>query len=313
MTTPAASDSGGVFEATKDQADRRLDRVLRGMFRDVPLGAIMKGLRNGSVRVNGNKTSPDARLLEYDVVTYPWVSACALEKRLRTNEAKFPREHEKLVTLFKNDDLWCVDKPAGLLSQPDRAEGDSIVTRAWAELGRGGWDFRPALIGRLDRNVSGVSAIALSAMALRSLSEAVRRSLVEKIYVAVVSGVVPKEGDISLPLVKDSEKNFVRPAAPGEKGMDARTKFRLLESRGKISLVEVELVTGRPHQVRVHLASIGHPILGDTKYGPRAARQSGLMLHSHRMSFPDMPEFPEALRGLVVISPIPQSFWGYCV
>jgi 23S rRNA pseudouridine955/2504/2580 synthase len=307
---PAASD--GVFEATKNQAGRRLDRVLRGMFRDVPLGAIMKGLRNGSVRVNGDKASPDVRLSEHDVVTYPWVSACAPEKRLRTDEAKFSRGHERLVTLFRNDDLWCVDKPAGLLSQPDRAGGDSVVTRAWAELGCEGWDFRPALIGRLDRNVSGVSAIALSAMALRSLSEAVRRSLVGKIYVAVVSGVAPKEGDISLPLVKDSEKNLVRAAAPGEKGMDAKTRFRLLENRGKTSLVAVELVTGRPHQARVHLASIGHPILGDTKYGPRAARQSELMLHSHRLSFPDMPEFPEALRKLVVVSPIPQRFWGRC-
>ncbi|MDR1581178.1 MAG: RluA family pseudouridine synthase [Synergistaceae bacterium] len=304
--------SGGVFEATKDQADRRLDRVLRGMFRDVPLGAIMKGLRDGSVRVNGSKASPDTRLSENDAVTYPWTLAFSPEQRPRTDETRFPLGHEKLITLFKNGDLWCVDKPAGLLSQPDKAGGDSIVTRAWTELRWDRRDFRPALIGRLDRNVSGVSAIALNAPALRSLSEAARNSMIGKIYAAVVSGIVPEEGEISLPLVKDSKKNFVRVALPGEHGMNARTRFRLVESRGKTSLVEAELVTGRPHQARIHLASIGHSILGDAKYGSRAALRSRLMLHAHRMSFPDIPELPEALRGLVVVSPIPQSFWEHC-
>ena len=306
------TNSGGVFEATKDQADRRLDRVLRGMFREVPLGAIMKGLRDGSVRVNGDKASPDTRLSEHDAVTYPWGSVRAPEKRSVTEDAAFPCGREKLITLFKNGDLWCVDKPVGLLSQPDRAGGDSVVTRAWAELCWNRQDFRPALIGRLDRNVSGVSAIALNAPALRSLSDAARNSLIGKIYAAVVFGVAPHEGEISLPLVKDSKKNFVRAASSGEKGMDAKTRFRLLESRGKTSVVEVELVTGRPHQARVHLASIGHPILGDVKYGARGTRQAGLMLHAHRISFPDIPEIPEALRGLVVISPIPKSFWGRC-
>ena len=286
--------------------------MLRGMFREVPLGAIMKGLRNGSVRVNGDKASPDTRLSEHDAVTYPWALARASEKGSRTDETKFPRGREKLITLFKNGDLWCVDKPAGLLSQPDRAGGDSVVTRAWAELRWDRRDFRPALIGRLDRNVSGVSAIAMNAPALRSLSEAARGSLIGKIYAAVVSGVAPEEGDISLSIVKDSKKNFVRAALPGEKGMDARTRFRLLECRGGTSLVEVELITGRPHQARIHLASIGHPILGDAKYGSRAARQPRLMLHAHRMSFPDIPEIPDTLRGLAVVSQIPQSFWGCC-
>jgi 23S rRNA pseudouridine955/2504/2580 synthase len=234
------------------------------------------------------------------------------EKRSLADEIKSLSGREKLITLFKNDDLWCVDKPAGLLSQPDRAGGDSAVTRAWAELRWDRRDFRPALIGRLDRNVSGVSAIAMNAPALRSLSEAARNSVIGKIYVAVVSGIAPEEGEISLPLVKDPQKNFVRAALPGEKGMDARTRFRLLERRGKTSLLEVELATGRPHQARIHLASMGHPILGDAKYGSRAARQSRLMLHAHRMSFPDIPEIPEALRGLAVVSPVPQSFLGCC-
>jgi 23S rRNA pseudouridine955/2504/2580 synthase len=308
--------SGGVFKATNDQAGRRLDRVLRGMFREVPLGAIMKGLRNGSVRVNGGKASPDTRLSEHDAVTYPWTLArapsFASEKLSRTGESKFSPGREKLTTLFRNGDLWCVDKPAGLLSQPDRAGGDSVVTRAWAELRWDRRDFRPALIGRLDRNVSGVSAVALNAPALRSLSEAARDSMIGKIYVAVVSGIIPDEGEISLPLVKDSGKNFVRAALPGEKGMSAKTRFRLLENRGATSLAEIELVTGRPHQARVHMASAGHFILGDAKYGSRGARRSRLMLHAHKMSFPDIPEIPDSLRGLVVISPIPQSFLGRC-
>jgi 23S rRNA pseudouridine955/2504/2580 synthase len=299
--------NGGVFEVTPDQTDRRLDRALRGMFREVPLGAIMKGIRDGSVRINGSKASPDTRLSEHDAVTYPW----RLDNRANMGNVKSARL-EKLTTLFKNADIWCADKPAGLLSQPDKPGGDSLITRAWAELSWERMDFRPALISRLDRNVSGVSAMAMNAPALRALSEAMRNSLIGKTYVAVVSGIAPADGEISAPLVKDSAHNFVRAARPGEKGKEASTRFRLLERSGKTSILEVELLTGRPHQARVHLASIGHPILGDAKYGAPRAPRGRLMLHAQKMSFPDIPELPNSLRGLAVISPIPRSFWAHC-
>ncbi|MDR3075912.1 MAG: RluA family pseudouridine synthase [Synergistaceae bacterium] len=294
------------FRATADQADRRLDRVLRGLFRDVPLCAIMKAVRCGAIRLNGGRTSGDARLAEGDEVAVPWASEIPAA---RAKQIHSHNREEKLATILKNGDVWCVEKPAGLLSQPDKEGGDSLITRAWAQLGWDRRDFRPALIGRLDRNVSGVEAIAMNAPALRALSEAMRQGRIKKIYIAVVCGDAPEEGEISVPLIKDAGGNFARAARAGERGLDALTRFRKLSGNGRYSMMEVELVTGRPHQARAHLASIGHPVAGDLKYGSRnAAGSQRLMLHAHMMSFPVTMELPVGVRGVEAVSPVPAGF-----
>jgi len=292
------------FTATPDQADRRLDRVLRGLYRDIPLGAIMKAIRKGNVRLNGAKTSVDARLSRGDIVSTPW------DTPVQTHLSKPAAGLEKkLVTLFRNDDLWCVDKPAGLLSQPDKAGGDSVITRAWEILGWNRQDFRPALIGRLDRNASGVEAIAMNAPALRALSEATRNGNINKIYAAVVRGDAPDEGEIDFPLIKDTRKNIVRTARPGEKGLFAFTRFKKLYGDGRYSILEVDLVTGRSHQARVHLASAGYPIVGDIKYGPReTGGLRRIMLHAQKISFSPDARLPDGLRGLEIVSPLPDNF-----
>ncbi|MDR1965503.1 MAG: RluA family pseudouridine synthase [Synergistaceae bacterium] len=300
----------GAFKATRDQADRRLDRVLRGLFREVPLGSIMKAVRDGSVRVNGLACKGCDRLSEGDAVTLPWPVRDEFHEPPSGEARSTPALCPEAPTIFKNGDIWCVDKPAGLLSQPDRAGGDSLITRAWKALNWVRNDFRPAVIGRLDRNVSGVVAIALNAPALRAMSESMRASEIRKIYLAVVSGDAPTDGEISIPLHKEADGNFVRAARPSEAGLNALTRFRKLRSNGKYSLLEVELLTGRPHQARVHLACAGHPIVGDRKYGARACRAFAdrPMLHSFSMSFPDSSHLPEGVRGLVAVSPAPQFF-----
>ena len=298
----------GVFRVTRDQHDRRLDRVLRGLFRNVPLAAIMKSIRNGSVRVNGAKADVGLRLSEGGEVAHPWAA------EIRGDAANWGPERTarrgELVTLFRNDCLWCVEKPAGLLAQPDKAGGDSLITRAWSQLRWERSDFRPALIGRLDRNVSGAEAIALNAPALRMMSESMRSGKIKKIYKAVVLGAAPLEGEISLPLLKDGRENLVRPASLEEGGRSALTRFRMLSSNGKYSLIEVELVTGRPHQASAHLASIGHPIAGDLKYGRGdAARRPGrLFLHACSLTFQGLPSLFGGMEKLVVESPVPEEF-----
>jgi 23S rRNA-/tRNA-specific pseudouridylate synthase len=149
----------------------------------------------------------------------------------------------------------------------------------------------------------------MNAPALRALSEAMREGQINKIYVAVVCGSAPEEGEIGIPLIKDSRRNVVRAAQAGEKGLDALTKFRKLSGNGRYSLLEVNLITGRPHQARVHLASAGHPIVGDTKYGARGELVTRrLMLHAKKISFSSDSELPDELRGLEVVSPLPGSF-----
>jgi 23S rRNA-/tRNA-specific pseudouridylate synthase len=165
------------------------------------------------------------------------------------------------------------------------------------------------MIGRLDRNVSGIEAIALCAPVLRALSESMRSGKIKKIYRALVWGAAPLSGEISVPLMKDERENFVRPASREEGGQSALTRFRRLSSDGKYSLLEVELVTGRPHQARAHLASIGRPIVGDVKYGYEDGRREGrLFLHAYSLTFQGIPGISEGREELVVESPLPEEF-----
>lgn len=298
------------FRATADQADRRLDRVLRGLFKDVPLSAVMKAIRNGSVRVNGRRAAGDVRLSEGDEVSTRW----GREEEAKVSQKTAIRPNSELSTLFTNEFLWCVDKPAGLLSQPDRADGDSVITRAWGILGWERNDFRPALIGRLDRNVSGVEAIALTYPALRALSDHMRAGEITKKYRAVVRGRPPDAGEIAISLVKDGKVNRVRPARPGENGLDALTRFWRLDGNGRYSLLEIELVTGRPHQARAHLSLSGYPIAGDRKYGlGRGAEDASRpLLHAYSLTFP-ADEVLRGIEGLEVISPMPEYFLSFLV
>lgn len=294
------------FVVTADQADRRLDRVLRGLYPDVPLAAIMKALRTGGVRLNARKRDGAARLAQGDIVDVPWQDERPAPQVLPEKTGT------RLKTLFRSDDLWCVEKPTGLLSQPDRKGGDSVITAAWSALSWTRADFRPALIHRLDRNVSGVMAIALNAPVLRTLSEQMREGRIRKLYRAVVRGTPPAHGTIDAPLYKDEARNTVRVDA---RGKEALTRYRTLRSGNEYSLVELELVTGRPHQARAHLASIGHPIVGDEKYGEAAQgqkrRNGRLFLHASELFFQESPELPQELKGLTVKSEIPKEFENF--
>jgi 23S rRNA pseudouridine955/2504/2580 synthase len=181
-----------------------------------------------------------------------------------------------------------------------------VITRAWSKLSWTRTDFRPALIHRLDRNVSGVMVIALTAPILRRLSELMREGLILKIYRAVVEGAPPESGEVDLPLLKDEARNEVSVDAQGRRAL---TRYRVLRRGGGRSLVELELLTGRPHQARVHMSSIGHPITGDAKYG--GGRAGRLFLHAYSLSFPDLPGLPEELRGAAITSEPPPEFYDF--
>lgn len=295
----AVSDIRDEFEASGDQADRRLDRVLRARYPSVPLGVIMKGIRKGKVRVNGAKASGETRLERGDSVATPW------EKP--ESKAMGVVSRMTLETVYRDEDIWCVNKPPGLLSQPDRRTDESVVTLAWAALSWERDDFRPAVVNRLDRNVSGAMIIALNAPILRALSELIRQGEIGKIYRAIVLGELCGEGEVDAPLLKNESDNTVSVDASGKKSL---TRYRAIAAGGGFTLVELELVTGRPHQARVHLSHLGHPILGDVKYGPGgiASGPQRLYLHSHRIELPNSPSLPDNLRGRKLTAPTPREF-----
>lgn len=291
---------GKEFYITADQADRRIDRLLRTMWPQVPLGTIMKALRKGEVRLDAKKVSADTRLVEGQFLQVPWKDTAPniLDSTIsKTN--KFP----PLETLYRDDYVWIVNKPAGLLTQPNVKDGDSLITRALVELSWTRRDFHPATLQRLDRNTSGAVIIPMGGVAQRRLAELIRECKIKKVYYAVVLGDIPKTGEINKPLSKDSERNVVR---VDEKGQNALTRYKKISFDGEYSTVEIELITGRSHQARVHMSSIDHAILGDRKYGGGVGAKRP-MLHAYSITFPKDENLPINLQGKTVAAAIPND------
>jgi 23S rRNA pseudouridine955/2504/2580 synthase len=242
----------------------------------------MRSLRRGEVRLDAVRArEAGTRVHAGQELFVPWEEP--------ENDARV-YVRGTVPVIWKGLGALVVDKPADLLVQPDVKDGDSVITRVWAMFGRGGLGFSPAAVHRLDRNTTGVLVVALSGEALRELERLFKERLVEKRYLALVVGELPQKGQVDAPLLKDEVNNLVRVSGDGK---TARTRYRRLAAGGGLSLASIELLTGRTHQARVHMAHIGHPILGDRKYGDietnrlRKAEARRPLLHAHELGFPE--------------------------
>jgi 23S rRNA pseudouridine955/2504/2580 synthase len=290
-----------MHEITLGEAEggQRLDRYLRKLLRDVPLGAIFKRLRAGDIRVDGKKVDGSLRLAAGMKVQLRLPAADLAriahgdERRAAPPEGSRSRVAPELRPriVHRDDDVLVIDKPAGLAVQPGTGrENEHLV--AWLDeqrLGERSATFAPAPAHRLDRGTSGLVAIGLSPLGLRGLTAAFREDTVEKVYVAVVHGAPAAEsGSIDAPLRvrtdagKKEPKVVVDPA-----GQSARTDWRVVTRAGRTSLLRLVLHTGRTHQIRAHLAHLGHPIVGDERYGSATKRDGGgFLLHAAELAFP---------------------------
>ena len=287
------------LKISRDDDGRRLDRTLRGIFKSVTLGEIMKSIRKGEVRINGVRAKDvGTRLSDGDELTVPWA----------IGEVKPPKKTGwgKIKVIYQGSNVLILNKPAGILVQPDEPEGDSVISRVWGVLGT----RTPAAVHRLDRNTTGVLAVALHGDSLRALEELFKLRRVRKIYLAVTAGKMPDEITVDAPLLKDAENNIVRVSDNGQKAV---SKIKCLASNDNYSLVKIELLTGRTHQARVHAAHIGHPILGDRKYGNFHANRiakniSRPLLHAYELSFPDgLDESLAEIQGKSFIADVPDD------
>lgn len=290
------------FYVTVDQDGRRVDRFLRTRYPRIPLGAIMKALRKGEVRLDAKKVQPDARLSQGQLLQVPWDDVRAVSAGGGVKK-KFPPAD----TIYRDGYAWIINKPAGLLTQPDSSGGDSLITRALAELDWSRDDFRPAAVQRLDRNTSGAVLVAMNGKSQRYLSQLIRERRIKKNYWAVVLGDMEESGQADFSLLKDSASNTV---SVNEKGQDALTLYRRLGGEGNMSLMELELVTGRPHQARAHMSALGHPIAGDVKYGGACRGVKRPLLHARSLTFPDDAELPEDIRGKEFTAELPEDMRG---
>jgi 23S rRNA pseudouridine955/2504/2580 synthase len=273
------------IEVDEGSAGQRIDNFLVACLKGVPKSHVYRILRSGEVRVNSGRVAASHRLVLGDRIRIPPIRVAERE----AGEA--PAPPLALPVLFEDEHILAVDKPAGLAVHGGSGIAHGAIERLRAS--RPGAKFLE-LVHRLDRETSGVLLLAKKRSALTALHEDLRDRAMDKRYLVAVAGRVRDEKRrVSVALRKYSTAGGERRVAVDEKeGQEAGTIFRRIARNEEFSLLEAELLTGRTHQIRVHLAHIGHPVLGDDKYGDfelnRALRKRGLrrmFLHAAELSF----------------------------
>lgn len=272
----------------------RLDRWFKTHYAGLPHSRLEKLLRTGQVRVDGGRAKASTRLAKGQTVRVPPLPDVAPPPGPRHQLSKADRDFLASITLYEDDDLLVLNKPSGIAVQGG-SKTPHHIDRLLEGLGDGP-ETRPRLVHRLDRDTSGVLVVAKRRAIAAKLGRAFQTRSVRKIYWALVHGVPkPPQGKIEAALVKATgpEGDRVRKARPGEQDVaqSAVTHYAVVDRAAqKVAFVSLKPVTGRQHQLRAHMAIIGHPILGDEKYPSGAELPEGiddrLHLHARRISFP---------------------------
>ena len=280
----------------KNDAGQRLDKFLQKTYRRFPISMMYKFIRQKDIKRNGKRCTPADRLCEGDVLTL-YVKDDFLTQAPPVYD--FLSASRQLDILYEDDNLLLLNKKAGLLSHPDDHEyGEKLIGRVQRYLYEKGsyrpedeQSFAPALVNRIDRNTCGIVIAARTAEALRILNQKLRDRELHKYYLCLVHGTpAPSKATLTAFLVKNESQNRVYVSdTPQPNARRIDTRYTVLESHDGLSLLVIELLTGRTHQIRAHLASVGHPLLGDGKYGTNALNKgtgfSKQALCSYKLTF----------------------------
>lgn len=284
------------FTVSKNDANQRLDKFITKLMPTLPKALMYKYIRLKRIKLNGKRTEINTRIKEGDVL-----SAYISDEFFTPVKPHydFLSAGDSLNIVYEDQNIILADKPQGLLVHPDENEyNDTLIGRIQKYLfNKKEYDpeaensFRPALANRIDRNTGGIVIAAKNAEALRILCDKIKNREIDKYYLAVVHGK-PKlnEGLLEGYLEKNEAKNKVyMQNKKTDNNLTVKTFYRTLISKGGLSLLEIELLTGRTHQIRAHMASIGHPLLGDGKYGKLADDKkrgfSRQALYSYKLRF----------------------------
>ena len=288
-----------MLEVGEESVGQRIDNFLIRNLKGVPKSHVYRILRSGEVRVNSGRIKPDYRLVDGDKGRVPPV-------RVASPEARPPARSLALPVVFEDDALIVIDKPSGVAVHGGSGISFGVIESLRAERPRAKF---LELAHRLDRDTSGLLMVGKKRTALVELHRMLRDGEVRKDYVAIVKGRWKGGGrKIDLPLHKYVTAEGERRVSVRDDGQQAISLFKPLAAGDTASMLDIRLMTGRTHQIRVHAAHVGHPILGDDKYGDfdlnRALVKQGvkrLFLHARQLSL----SHPISGEPLAFVSPLP--------
>lgn len=286
----------------KEDKDIRLDLYLLNKYKELSRNKIQNYIKNGNFLINNKKVKTGYLLKEGDILT---------SKNIIINEEityNLKPINLNLEVIYEDDDLAIINKPKDLVVHPAKTfKGTTLVNGLlyqFDKLSTINGEKRPGIIHRLDKDTSGLLIITKSNLAHKILSEDISMQKIKRYYYAICYGTFSeKTGEINMPIKRDP-KDRIKMAVVKD-GKESLTKFEVLEQYLHHSLLKIQLITGRTHQIRVHLSEINHPILGDETYGPKNIYGNiGQYLHAYKLKF----NHPITKKEMVFETPLPKYF-----
>ena len=309
------------FTIGKNEAGQRFDKYLFKLLKNAGGGLLYKQLRNKNITLNGHKAKGSEILSENDTVKV-FMADDTIDKFMGETVIRKTDTGFRLSVIYEDDNVIICDKPQGILSQKAKPDDLSMNEYLIEYMLQNGLSrdslstFKPAFVNRLDTNTSGLVIAGKSLAGLQEMSRLIRERLVEKYYLAIVCGRMTESTTLKGYLIKDEKSNTVTiHDEPTKDAVFIHTGYEVLRAGDDFSLLKVHLITGKTHQIRAHLAHLGHPILGDGKYGDaglnRKYHEKYQLLHSFELIFPKLSGDFAVLSEKVITSPYPKRFAKY--